>query len=166
MNRYPVLIASAALVFASALVAQPTTAQTPAAASASRPIPRAQFILDMDAEFKKMDSNADSIVTRLEIDASQRRTLTALAIQRNRQLFAQLDKDRSGQLSAAEFAALAAEPPATNAGPLLAGWDLDRDGRVGLIEFRSATQANFDRMDIDRDGIVSVAEMQRAGIIK
>ena len=120
----------------------------------------------MDAEFKRLDGNADGTATRQEIQASQRQTLAAVAMQRNRQIFGQLDKDRSGQLSAAEFAALAAAPPEPNAAPLLAMWDSNKDGRVTLIEFRSATQANFDRMDTDKDGIVSVVEMRASGIIK
>ncbi len=153
------------LAAASLSSASPASAQ-PAAGSAARPVPRAQFIADMDAQFKKLDVNGDGTATRLEIEASQRQTLAALAGQRNRTLFAQLDKDRNGQLSAAEFAALAATPPAANAGPLLTQWDSNKDGKVVLVEFRTATQANFDRMDRDKDGIVSVAEMRAGGIIK
>lgn len=157
------LAASASLFAASAAVAQQPGAP---AAPGARPVPRAQFIADMDAEFKKLDGNGDGTATRQEIETSQRRTLAAVAMQRNRSLFSQLDKDRNGQLSAAEFAALAAAPPAPNAGPLLATWDSNKDGRVALVEFRTATQANFDRMDADKDGIVSVAEMRAGGIIK
>jgi Ca2+-binding EF-hand superfamily protein len=141
-----------------------TQAQRAPAPAASRPVPRAQFIADMDAQFKRLDANGDGIATRLEIETNLQRGQAARAVQRNRQLFAALDKDRSGQLSAAEFAALAAAPQAVNAGPILTTWDLNKDGKVGLVEFRSATQANFDRMDTDRDGIVTVAEMRAAGI--
>jgi len=171
LNRHHILAAAASLFAAPSALAEPATTPAPAvqarrapAAAASRPVPRAQFIADMDAQFKKLDTNGDGIATRLEIENSQQRGLAARAVQRNRQLFAVLDKDRSGQLSAAEFAALGTAPAPVNAGPLLTTWDLNKDGKVALVEFRSATQANFDRMDKDRDGIVSVAEMQAAGI--
>lgn len=171
MNRHLILAAAASVFATTPALAQQPAAPAPAAqarpapaAASSRPVPRAQFIADMDAQFKRLDTNGDGVATRLEIETNQQRVLAARAVQRNRQLFALLDKDRSGQLSAAEFAALAATPPPVNAGPILTTWDLNKDGKVALVEFRSATQANFDRMDTDRDGIVSVAEMRAAGI--
>lgn len=121
----------------------------------------------MDGQFKTLDGNGDGIVTRAEIEATQKRAFAAIAAQRNRQLFAQLDKDRNGQLSTGEFAALAAIGQARpDAAAVLAMFDTNKDGRIALIEYRAATQANFDRMDADRDGIVSVAEMKAGGIIK
>ena len=171
MNRPLILAAASSLFAAPPALAQQATPPAPAAQArrapapaSARPLPRAQFIADMDAQFKKLDANGDGIATRLEIETNLQRGQAALAAQRNRQLFALLDKDRSGQLNAAEFAALAAAPAPVNAGPLLTTWDLNKDGKVALVEFRSATQANFDRMDTDRDGIVSVAEMRAAGI--
>ena len=121
----------------------------------------------MDGEFKALDGNGDSIVTRAEIEATQMRVLTKLAIERNREHFARLDKDRSGQLSADEFAVLATSvPPKPDAANLLTRFDTNKDGRIALVEYRAATQANFDRMDTDRDGVVSVSEMRAGGIIK
>ena len=170
MIRYSIIGACGILFATSPAVAQQTRTPAPATqaqrAPPARPVTRAQFIADMDAQFKSLDGNSDGIATRLEIETVQRRNATAVAAQRSRQIFAQLDKDRNGQLSAAEFAALAVTPPSPNAGPLLAGWDGNKDGRVALIEFRAATQANFDRMDTDKDGVVSVAEMKAGGIIK
>ncbi len=41
---------------------------------------------------------------------------------------------------------------------------LDRNGdqRVTLVEYRAATQASFDQLDTDLDGVVTTAEMQAA----
>lgn len=156
-------------------LASTATSQTRTTSAQSRPqspsgpgiaVSRAQFIADMDAEFKRMDSDANRIVTRTEIEAVLKPALAAREANRNRRLFVQLDKDRNGQLSAAEFAILAANPPPPNSIPYMTNWDTNRDGKIELVEYRAATQNNFDRLDTDRDGVVSAAEMRRGGIIK
>ena len=48
--------------------------------------------------------------------------------------------------------------------PVMAELDTDRDGVITLVEYRIATQGNFDRIDSDRDGVVTNAEMLAAGI--
>ena len=53
-----------------------------------------------------------------------------------------------------------------NAAPVLAQTDTNRDGQITMVEYRAGKLANFDRMDSDKDGIVSVAEMKAAGVIK
>ena len=50
--------------------------------------------------------------------------------------------------------------------PLMDQFDNDKDGIITLVEYRVATQANFDRIDTDRDGIATEVEMRAAGIIK
>lgn len=86
-------------------------------------------------------------------------------MRQNQVVFAQLDQDADGQLSPQEFAALA-NPAAipVDAAPLMNQWDTDRDGVITLVEYRIATQANFDRVDSDRDGVVTDMEMRAAGI--
>ena len=167
----PVFVAFVGLTLL--IVATPAGSQTtapPARAapqpSKAVPIPRARFIADMDAQFKTLDGNGDNIVVKAEIEAAQQRTAAAISVQRNRALFAQLDKDRNGQLSAAEFRALANVQGRPDTTPLLTRFDTNKDGKIALVEYRAATQANFDRIDTDRDGIVSVAEMRAGGIIK
>jgi Ca2+-binding EF-hand superfamily protein len=130
------------------------------------PIPRTAFIATMDTEFRKMDADKNNIATRAEIE----RYLSALSIAeqqaRRRATFAQLDTDKNGQLSLVEFGRLQVTTPARNAAPILSQTDLNKDQQVTIVEYRTAKLANFDRMDADKDGIVSVAEMKAARLIK
>ncbi len=140
--------------------------QTAARPPQAEPIPRAVFITTMDGEFKKMDADKNGILTRKEIEDFQRATSMLAARQRNAGLFQALDKDRNGQLSAAEFAGLPMNVPQPNAAAELAQIDRNRDGQATLIEYRAGKLVNFDQMDSDKDGVVSVAEMKAAGVIK
>ena len=144
-----------------ALIAAPLLAQT------AQPIPRATFIATMDAQFKLLDANHDGIVTRAELEASEQRAATALAVQRAAALFAQADSDHNGQLSLAEFTRLAtATPQHVDVSATMNRLDLNHDQKITLIENRTATLANFDKLDTDKDGVVSDAEMQAGGIGK
>lgn len=140
--------------------------RSPATASQPNPIPRAVFITAMDAEFRKMDADKNSIVTRKEIESFQRTTSLVVAYQRNVALFRALDKDSNRQLSADEFAGLPMNASRADAAPVLAQVDRNRDGQATLIEYRAGKLVNFDEMDSDKDGVVSVAEMKAAGLIK
>lgn len=137
-----------------------------ASAPQPEPIARANFILTMDAEFKKMDADKNGSLTRKEIEDFQRATALLAAQQRNAALFQALDKDKNGQLSAAEFGGLPMNVPQPNAAQELAQVDTNRDGKVTSVEFRAGKLVNFDRMDADKDGVVSPAEMRAAGLIK
>jgi hypothetical protein len=79
-------------------------------------------------------------------------------------MIAQLDADKNRQHSKTEFAKLTAVAPTANAQPMLAREDGNRDQQISLIEHRSATLANFDRLDTDKDGIVTETEMKAVGI--
>ena len=154
-------VLSAALLTAGAAVAAPAQAQV-----AATPVPRTQFIQVMDTEFKQMDADKNGILTKKEIEDYQRATSILIAQQRNIALFQALDKDKNGQLTPAEFANLPMTVPAPNAAPVLAQTDTNRDGQITMIEYRTGKLASFDRMDADKDSIVSVAEMKAAGLIK
>jgi hypothetical protein len=130
------------------------------------PVPRTAFIQTMDAEFRKMDADKNNVVTRIEIEQFQRAVSYLEAQARVRTLFAQLDTDRNGQLSPTEFGKMAVAPAPPKATPILGQADLNRDGKITLVEYRTAKLANFDRMDTDKDGVVSLAEMKAAGLIK
>ena len=152
MFRIPIVTA-ALLAPASAL------AQSASAAD----LPRALFITNMDGEFRKIDADKDGQLARAEIEQYQRAAAIVSARSRSNALFARLDADRNGQLSAAEFARLPAAPPRVDASAMLR-FDTSKDGKVRLIEHRTATLANFDRLDTDKDGVVSAAEMKAGGI--
>jgi hypothetical protein len=154
-------IASIALL--SAAVATIAPAQAPVAPT---PVPRTDFIASMDAEFRKMDADKNNIVTRAEAEGFLKATSILAAQQRNVALFQQLDADRNGQVSPAEFAKLVVPAPPVDAGPMFAQSDFNKDQQISLIEYRTGKLVNFDRMDADKDGIVSVAEMKAAGLIK
>lgn len=131
--------------------------------AATKPLYRGQFIAQMDAEFRKMDVDKNGQLSRAEVEQSDREKAEALSKARNRAQFAELDTNGNGQLSPAEFARLT--PPAiVNAGPLLARMDGNRDQQISLVEYRVATVANFDRLDTDRNGVVSTLEMKAAGV--
>lgn len=129
-------------------------------------VARAFYIKTMDQEFAKMDADKDGQVTKAEADAFQRGVALAGARARAQAAFAQLDKDKNGQLSFAEFAALQQAVPPADGRPLLAQYDSNKDGRISLVEHRAGKLARFDRIDTDKDGVVTVAEMKAAGVIK
>lgn len=141
---------------------QARTAQ-PARQAGEAAISRSVFLASMDTEFSKMDADKNGSLTRAEIEAFERAVSVVKAQAKNRQLFARLDADHNGQLSAAEFSRLASPAP-VNATPMLSRMDLNRDQALTLVEYRTATLSNFDRMDADKNGIVTPAEMKAGGV--
>jgi Ca2+-binding EF-hand superfamily protein len=136
----------------------------PPAAAGPQPLSRTTFLTEMDSQFRLMDADKNGLLTRTEIEQFQKLAAVAEAQARNRSLFAQLDADKNGQISALEFRKLIASPTPANAGPMLSREDGNRDQQISLVEHRVATLANFDRLDADKDGIVTSAEMKAGGI--
>lgn len=160
MPRRLLVIIAGLAVFAPAVGAEAQTiAQTP-----GKPLARDQFVAEMDAEFRKTDADKNGQLTSSEIEEYQKLQAAAQAEARNRALFAQLDTDKNGRLSKTEFAKMVYPVPAANAQPMLSRMDGNRDNQVSLVEHRTATQANFDRLDTDKDGNVTAAEMQAGGV--
>ena len=129
-------------------------------------VPRALFITQMDQEFGKMDADKNGKVTRAEIEGYDRAVALGNARTRAQATFNQLDIDRNGQLSPAEFMKLVTASPAVDGRPMLATLDLNKDGQISLIEHRAGKLSNFDRIDADKDGVVTVAELKAAGVGK
>jgi Ca2+-binding EF-hand superfamily protein len=147
-----------------ALMTAAASGQEKGAPPGPQPIARAQFLASMDGEFRKMDADKNGQLTRTEIEQFQKLQAVAEAEARNKEWFVRLDTNKNGSLSAAEFAKMVTPPPAANAQPMLARMDGNRDSQVSLVEYRTATLANFDRLDRDKDGTVTPAEMKAGGI--
>ena len=118
----------------------------------------------MDSQFRQMDADKNGQLTRAEIEQYQKQSALAEAKARNRAQFTELDTNRNGQLSPAEFAKLTPSAAAANAGPMLSREDSNRDSQISIVEHRSAALANFDRLDTDKNGVVTAAEMKAGGI--
>ncbi len=148
-------------------LAMPFPALAQQQANSAQPLTRAEFIQQMDTEFRRFDANGNGTVLPAEIAAAQRKTGTAEALRQNQAVFASLDKNRDGSLDREEFAGLVNPASITvDPSPLMTQLDRDRDGVVTLVEYRIATQANFDRIDTDRDGVVAPGEMRAANITR
>jgi len=148
---------------AAPVAAQPAPAAAPAAPQA-QPIPRALFLSNMDSEFKRTDADRDGTLSRKEIEDFQASQIIAAAQARKRALFAALDTDHNGVLNQAEFMRLPSNEQAPNAAPMIAHFDTNRDSKISQVEYRAGTLANFDRLDADKDGVVTAAEMKAGGI--
>ena len=145
---------------AQAAAAQATaTAKAPRAPTASGDVPRATFIQMMDADYRKRDLDGDGKVTRAEFEQFERNGAITAAQAQNRALFATLDTDRNGTLTAGEFAGLVRNIPTPDITGQMQRFDINRDQIVSLIEYRTATLINFDRLDADKDGIVTEREI-------
>lgn len=144
----------------SALQNKPSTAPaTPP--QVAKDLPRADFIQLMDAEFRKRDLDSNGKATRIEVEEFTKRAAAAKAQEQNRALFQRLDSDRNGMLSPAEFAALVPPPKFIDVSAEMIRFDSNRDQIITLVEYRTATLANFDRMDADKDGILSASELAK-----
>jgi Ca2+-binding EF-hand superfamily protein len=134
-------------------------AEQPKKPSVAQDLPRTNFLQLMDAEFKKRDLDGNGKATRAEVEEFTKRAATAEAKQKNQELFSRLDVDKNGLISPAEFTALVPGPQFVDVSAEMIRFDKDRDQIITLVEYRTSTLANFDRLDADKDGILSAAEM-------
>ena len=124
-------------------------------------LPRADFIALMDADFKKRDLDQNGKATRAEVEEFAKRTAAAAAQEQNRELFQRLDVDKNGLITPAEFAALIPAPKFIDVSAEMIRFDSNRDQIITLVEYRTTTLANFDRLDLDKDGILTAAELPK-----
>lgn len=162
-----VIFALAALLGPSA----PSLAQSanaPAAPSAqSQALARSTFIATMEQEFRKLDGNRDGTVTQAELASGQQRAAQSALEQPARAAFAGMDADHNGQISISEFLRANARPATrVNVSGMMGRLDSNGDQKVTVVEYHTLTLATFDRLDADKDGMVSAAEQRAAGIIK
>lgn len=149
--------------------AQPAEPAGPA--EEAKPVTKADLTADLDADYADLDTNADGKVDNGEIVARLDRTARAQLAQIVKErdaAFARADTNGDGSISKAEFDAQAKLPtlPEPDAKPFLAQFDADKDGTISRDEFRAPTLANFDRMDGDKNGTLSVAEQQLAARVR
>jgi hypothetical protein len=124
-------------------------------------LPRADFIALMDADFKKRDLDGNGKATRAEVEEFTKRAAAAVAQEQNRELFQRLDIDRNGVITPAEFAALIPAPKFVDVSAEMIRFDRNRDQIITLVEYRTATLENFDRLDADKNGILSAVELPK-----
>lgn len=147
--------------------AKTTTPQTAKPAVLAKPavvvpdLPRADFIALMDADFKKRDLDGNGKATRAEVEEFTKRATAAAAQEQNRELFQRLDVDKNGLITPAEFAALIPAPKFIDVSAEMIRFDSNRDQIITLVEYRTTTLANFDRLDSDKDGILTAAELPK-----
>jgi Ca2+-binding EF-hand superfamily protein len=173
-NRYLIVaatisVAAAAPAFATAAPPKITTVTTPAAPAATaapKPISRADFIASYQTRFNAADTNHDGVLDANEVAAAQQKELEqarATEQQRLEAEFNKLDINHDGQLSKAEF--LAAAPPLQmrqTAQQIIAAIDSNKDGKISLQEYEAAPLTNFNKLDVNHDGIVTQQEIQAA----
>lgn len=163
----PVINRMLPLALLASAVAAPSLAQSQPAAQQAQPITKATFLQQVDAAFNAVDVNKDGFTDRNELESAQAKSLAtrkAQVIQGREAAFRELDKDKNGSLTMAEFnAVVAATPvPKADATPFLSRLDANKDGKISLAENRSPATAQFDRADTNKDGSLSPAERQRA----
>ena len=164
-------LATAAAVLPALAMAAPTVAPTPAGQAAQqqqapKPITKAEFTANIDARFGAVDSNKDGSLSAAEIGAVQQKALQQAAATQQQRIeaeFKKLDTNKDNQLSIAEFRAAApgvraSETPAQ----MLAQIDSNKDGKVSAAEYRALPMTNFERMDTNKDGIVTPQEVDAA----
>lgn len=132
---------------------------TSSPSEAGSDIPRAEFIQSMDTDFRKRDLNNDGRITQGELEEFERQISSVTVRTQNQALFANLDADRNGSLTYEEFAQLVRDVPTPDVSGQMLRFDINRDQMISLVEFRTATLANFDRLDTDKDGIVTESEL-------
>jgi Ca2+-binding EF-hand superfamily protein len=149
-------LAAALLTPPSALLAQ----------AAPKPVSRADYLKAVDNRFASVDTNHDGKLSKDELQAQQQRDMEqarkVVAAQVQAQ-FRKLDTNKDGQLTMQEFMAAApAVRTAETPDQLLQKFDSNGDGRISPDEFRAPEIAKFNRVDTNRDGIVTPAELQAA----
>ena len=153
-----IVTAIAALAAASG----PAVAQTqPAAPTAAKPMTRAQFVAQSDSAFAANDANHDGFINVAELQAAQSRDLQrvqAAAQARLQAEFKMLDTNHDGQLSQAEFLAVARVRANETPQQMLQALDTNHDGKVSADEFRGARMQQFNKADANRDGVVTPQE--------
>lgn len=156
-------------------------------ANADGRLTKAEFEAGQRARFNLIDGNKDGAATPEEIAAGRQAQGKANREAMMKVRFAELDKDKNGQLSQTEFLAVPegredrgpgmrsgpgprraggrgpGDPGGPDGRPVFAGrGDADRDGKLTFAEFSARGTEAFNRADANKDGAVTITELQAA----
>ena len=132
------------------------------ASPASAGISRDEYSKRGDNEFAAIDGNKDGQIDATEISKFGQSSTLARATAQNKAVFAKLDVDKNGAISAQEFAALVPKNFRVDARPMIAELDSNKDGKVSAAEFRAGRAAQFAKADSNKDGVISSDEAKAA----
>jgi Ca2+-binding EF-hand superfamily protein len=140
-------------------------AQDTAAAEESKPVTRIELSDRLDTDYADLDADKDGKVDAAEISARLVKSAEAEieVIKKERDAaFAKFDTDGDGSISREEFDARAKLPTIKepDAKPFLDRFDANKDGGISKDEFREPTMTNFEKLDKDKDGTLSIAEQK------
>ena len=144
------------------LIPAAVVAQGQGAAPAAQTLSRAQLTQKIEADFKSSDTNGDGRITKAEIQAAlQRRAAQATtAVHQQQQAeFNKLDTNKDGKLTLTEYqagTAITLRPEAVDR--RLQQLDTNKDNVVTLAEFRATMLGEFDKLDANKDGVLSAQE--------
>ena len=115
-----------------------------------------------------LTTNTDGFTDRAEIEAAEAKSLSnrkAQLLKQREASFRQMDKDKNGSLSLAEFnSAVAGQSSKADATARLNRLDTNKDGKISAAESRAPAEAQFARLDTNKDGILSVEEQRRPAV--
>lgn len=140
-------------------------------ANADGKLTKAEFDAGQRARFDKIDANRDGSITREERATHFKASAEARRAEATKARFADLDKDKNGQLSQSEFAAGGASvdgkgPDRHRSGgsmgdkPERVRADADKNAKISFADFSARGVEAFARADVNKDGTVIIAELQ------
>lgn len=188
MRRWPFILAVAA--------ATPAFSQAPPGDDAGNgALTRDDVEMQAATNFGMFDTDEDGALTTQEINAPRQTALNLNALTRRleRGAFSELDADKNGWLSVAEYTGgldiqspptadsflivfahldtdrngrvtleeyLKLRPPSAplKINAAMGDYDSNKDGKISRAEFQARAMAEFDRLDLDKDGVIRGAE--------
>lgn len=155
------MIVAAPLLFILLQASAPAT-KAPATA-ASQSVTKAAVQSQVKSNFDRLDANKDGVVDKAEAQKAHDANVAAVTKRRSElaaTTFAKADTDKNGSLSLKEFEAASPMPD------IKSTWmdinDTNKDGKVSLSEATSRALVSFDRVDANKDGVLTAQEARAA----